>query len=166
MTGRGPLGKWGQARNILAVRLDNLGDVVMTTPAFRAIKECVPEARLTLLASASGACALPHVPYLDDAIVYDAPWVKGSGLRTRSSDRAIIRLLSRRHFDAAILFTCYTQSVLPAALLCRLAEIPLRLGHCRENPYDLLTDWIADPEPDKRMRHEVTRQIKLVAAIG
>src|SRR5581483_7258045 len=46
------------------------------------------------------------------------------------------------------------------------AGIPRRLAHCRENPYQLLTDWIPDPEPGSLIRHEVRRQLDLVAAIG
>ena len=30
---------WEDARNLLCVRLDSLGDVLMTTPAIRALKE-------------------------------------------------------------------------------------------------------------------------------
>jgi hypothetical protein len=42
-------------RNILVMRLDNIGDVIMTSPALRAIKENLPECRLTLMASPGGA---------------------------------------------------------------------------------------------------------------
>ncbi|MCK7497733.1 MAG: glycosyltransferase family 9 protein [Comamonadaceae bacterium] len=48
-----------------------------------------------------------------------------------------------------------------------MAGIPLRLAHCRENPYGLLSDWV--PEPDTigdDTRHEVRRQLDLVAAVG
>jgi ADP-heptose:LPS heptosyltransferase len=55
---------------------------------------------------------------------------------------------------------------LPAAFLCLLADIPLRLAHCRENPYRLLTDWVKELEPETCIRHEVRRQLDLVAAIG
>src|SRR3954462_577907 len=54
----------------------------------------------------------------------------------------------------------------PAAYLCYLAGIPLRLAHCHENPYHLLTDWVADPEPAVVSRHEVRRQLDLVASVG
>jgi lipopolysaccharide heptosyltransferase II len=74
--------------------------------------------------------------------------------------------LAARRFDAAVVFTTYTQSALPAALLCWLAGIPLRLAHCRENPYHLLTDWVPDPEPHTMVRHEVQRQIDLVTRSG
>jgi lipopolysaccharide heptosyltransferase II len=60
----------------------------------------------------------------------------------------------------------YSQSPLPAAMLCLFAGIPLRLAHCRENPYQLLTDWVHDPEPQQTIRHEVRRQLDLVATIG
>jgi lipopolysaccharide heptosyltransferase II len=65
-----------------------------------------------------------------------------------------------------VIFTVYSQNPLPAAFLCYLADIPLRLAHCRENPYQLLTDWVKDPEPEQTTRHEVRRQLDLVAAVG
>jgi lipopolysaccharide heptosyltransferase II len=77
----------------------------------------------------------------------------------------MLPLLQSRRFDAAVIFTTYSQSPLPAALLCYLAGIPLRLAHCHENPYHLLTDWVRDPEPQERVRHEVRRQLDLVASI-
>ena len=46
---------WAAAENVLAVRLDALGDVLMTTPALRALKESRPGRRLTLLTSPGGA---------------------------------------------------------------------------------------------------------------
>src|SRR5690606_8778075 len=47
-----------------------------------------------------------------------------------------------------------------------LADVPLRLAHCRENPYQLLTHWVPDPEPGTLVRHEARRQLDLVAAVG
>ncbi|AKJ30604.1 glycosyltransferase family 9 protein [Caldimonas brevitalea] len=159
--------RWRGARRVLAVRLDNLGDVLMTTPALAAIKQSLPGAHLTLLCSKSGAAAVPHLADVDDAIVYDAPWVKGGGApRSPEADLAMIERLREGCYDAAVIFTVYTQTALPAAMMCRLAGIPLRLAHCRENPYDLLSDWVADPDPLQGIRHEVERQLALVASVG
>jgi ADP-heptose:LPS heptosyltransferase len=167
---------WQQARRILCVRLDSLGDVLMCTPAMRALRQAVPGRTLTLLGSPSGVAAQPFIPELDDAIAWDAPWMKTAGLQAtglkataphaHTTGSALIATLTARAFDAAAIFTTYTQSALPAALLCQLAGIPLRLAHCRENPYDLLTNWIPDPEPATIVRHEVQRQLALVQRVG
>lgn len=158
---------WERADNLLCVRLDALGDVVMTTPALRALKHAKPGRQLTLLTAPAGAAAAPLVPEIDSVIVYEAPWMKATALREdcRPEFEMIERLRSA-HFDAVVVFTVYSQNPLPAALVCYLAEIPLRLAHCHENPYQLLTDWVPDPEPHQLVRHEVRRQLDLVAAIG
>lgn len=169
----GLIGPWASARRILAVRLDALGDVVMTTPALRALAASHPDVRLTLLTSAAGADVAWLVEAVDDVIVHDASWVKAApagGDRLASgggaAERALMTRLHAGRFDAAVIFTVHSQSALPAALMCHLAEIPLRLAHVRENPYALLTDWVRDPEPNEPIRHEVRRQLDLVATVG
>ena len=160
---------WRAARRILFVRLDNLGDVLMSSPAMAAVRQQRPDAHLALLCGGAGAAALPHLPMLDEAILYDAPWVQGSQPRDNdgSIDRRLVRRLMQGRFDAAIVFTVCTQSALPAALLLRQADIPLRLAHSRENPYDLLSDWLRESDAiAPGMRHEVQRQMDLVAAAG
>src|SRR5690242_4298357 len=65
---------WQRARNVLCIRLDNLGDVLMTTPAIHALKATVAGRRLTLLTSRSGAQAAPFIPDIDEVLCFDAPW--------------------------------------------------------------------------------------------
>jgi lipopolysaccharide heptosyltransferase II len=161
-----PAADWQQAENVLCVRLDALGDVLMTTPALRAVKEGRPR-RLTLLTSPAAAPLAPLIPEVDDCLVYDAPWMKATAPRRDSRPEfAMIERLRRGNFDAAVVFTVYSQNPLPAALVCLLAGIPRRLAHCRENPYQLLTEWVREPEPAETIRHEVRRQLDLVASVG
>jgi lipopolysaccharide heptosyltransferase II len=158
---------WDNAKNILCVRLDTIGDVIMTTPALRALKASQPGRRITLLTSSAGSGAAPLIPELDDLIVYDSPWLKATAPRIDSSpEYAMIEQLRQGNFDAAVIFTVYSQNPLPSAFLCYMAGISLRLAHCHENPYQLLTHWIKDPEPDQFTRHEVRRQLDLVESIG
>lgn len=157
---------WRQARRILCVRLDTLGDVIMTGPALRALKQSAPNRRITLLTSASGVPAGRLMPCVDEVWSYEAPWMKGRHSGRSAADRDVISRLRFGAFDAAVLFTVYSQNPLPAALMCWLADIPLRVAHCRENPYHLLTDWIPEPEPESYIRHEVRRQLDLVHHIG
>lgn len=159
-------GCWSRAKNILCIRLDSMGDVLMTTPAMRALKESGPDRRVTLLTSRAGREAGLFAPMVDRVLVYDAPWMKATLKRDADEDESFIHSLKSKCFDAAIIFTVYSQNPLPAAFLCHLAGIPLRLAHCRENPYQLLTDWIPEKEPHNGVRHEVQRQLDLVQAIG
>jgi lipopolysaccharide heptosyltransferase II len=160
---------WAEARRLLAVRLDNMGDVLMTAPALAALKGRAAGTQLTLLTSPVGAQLARHLAAVDRCIVYSAPWTRqpeGAGGSPAQDLRLVERLRAQR-FDAAVIFTVCTQSALPAALLCRLAGIPLRLAHARENPYELLSDWV--PERDvcaSGMRHEVQRQLDLVRSVG
>lgn len=157
---------WQRAERILCIRLDYLGDVLMTTPAIRALRESMPGRHITLLTSGGGAAVARHVPEIDDAIVYAAPWLKSSTAHERQEDLAMIERLAAARYDAAVIFTVYSQNPLPAAMLCYLAGIPLRLAHCRENPYQMLTDWVRETEPEAGVRHEVQRQLDLVATVG
>lgn len=158
---------WANARKILCIRLDALGDVLMTTPALRALKQLPQRPHVTLLTSAAGAAVAPLIPEIDATIVYAAPWLKATPANADPAlDFAMIEALRAHHFDAAVIFTVYSQNPLPAAMLAHLAGIPLRLAHCRENPYQLLSDWVPETEPAQAIRHEVRRQLDLVAHIG
>lgn len=157
---------WSGASNVLCVRLDNLGDVLMTTPALRALKLSRPGRRITLLCSGAGALLAPHLPSVDEVIAYEAPWVKNHRGPDPGPDLAMIERLRAGRYDAAAIFTVYSQSALPAALMCMLAGIPRILAHSRENPYRLLTHWIKDDAPMDGGRHEARRQLDLVASVG
>src|SRR5581483_9761754 len=111
-----PIHDWTDVRRVLCVRLDCLGDVLMTTPALAALK-AGGDRHLTLLTSSAGAAITPLLPVIDNTIVYDAPWMKATTLRAGGAhDRAMIDRLRCENFDAAVIFTVYSQNPLPAAL--------------------------------------------------
>src|SRR6266568_2184838 len=157
--------RWSQVKRVLAIRLDNLGDVLVTTPALHAIKTSLPAATLTLLTSPVGAQVARLNPDLDDVIVYQAPWMDPWHKLPQDSQREqqVITTIRERRFDGAIIFTSFRQSPLPAAYLCYLADIPLRVAASIDGPGSLLTTRHKNLE---RMMHEVERGLDLVAAIG
>ncbi len=158
---------WQTARRILCVRLDTLGDVLMTTPAIRALRQSLSQSHITLWTSPAGAEAARLVPEIDAVRVYEPPWMKATPLRDDATyEFSELEWLRSQRFDAAVIFTVYSQNPLPVALLCYLAGISRRLAHCRENPYQLLTDWAPELEPQVLQRHEVQRQLDLVETIG
>lgn len=157
---------WAQCINILCVRPDNIGDVLMTTPALRALKEALPECKLTLLTSSAGALIAPCIPEIDEHLTFDVPWVKNDTEADPTAITMAVAMLKAYAFDGAVIFTTYSQNPLPAAMLCYMAGIPQVLGYCRENPYQLISSWVPDPEPLELVRHEVERQLALVKTIG
>jgi ADP-heptose:LPS heptosyltransferase len=156
---------WQAARTILAVRLDNLGDVLVTTPAIHAIKASLPETRVTLLASPVGAQVARLNPDIADVIEYAAPWIDPWQTLPRDSAREqqMIAALRDRHFDGAIIFTSYHQSPLPAAYQCYLADIPLRVAASVDGSGSLLTTRHKHAES---LMHEVERNLELVGVLG
>ncbi len=156
---------WQAARRLLVVRLGGMGDLLMTGPAIRALKAAAVGRNVTALVSPPGAAVARLLPGVDDVIVYRAPWMRGVDADA-AMDHAVIEQLRTRRFDAAVIFTVFGQSPLPAALLCHLAQIPRRAAHCRENPYALLTTWVIEKEPEDEIRHDAERQLGLVAELG
>jgi lipopolysaccharide heptosyltransferase II len=157
--------EWRNCKNILCIRPDNLGDVLMSYPAIRALKETF-NCRITLLTSSAARDIIPFLPAIDSAIIFDAPWVKNNK-RSKTTDYfQLIQQLQQKQFDGAVIFTVFSQNPLPSALIAYLAEIPLRLGYCRENPYELLTHWIPDKEPYSFIQHQVERDLQLVKKTG
>jgi lipopolysaccharide heptosyltransferase II len=156
---------WNNCRNILCIRLDNLGDLLMSSPAIRALKETL-RCRITVLTSSMAAGIVPLLPDVDDCLIFDVPWVKLNNADLSGSIPGLVDTLREKRFDAAIIFTVFSQNPLPAALITYLAGIPLRLAYCRENPYQLLTTWVPDQEPYTLIRHQVQRDLDLVQHIG
>ena len=143
-----------------------MGDVLMSQPAMRALKESVPGRKITLLTSAAGACIAPFIPEVDETIPFDVPWVKTTETNGAQRLLALAGKLQALQLDAAVIFTVYSQNPLPAGMLCYLAGIKAVLGYCRENPYQLINQWVPDREPLDCVVHEVERQLRLVGMAG
>jgi ADP-heptose:LPS heptosyltransferase len=155
---------WSDVKKILCIRLDNLGDVLMSTPAIHALKETF-NCEVTLLTSSMAAGVAPFIG-ADKIIISDVPWVKNEQDTGAKGYQDLIQQLSRENYDAAVVFTVFSQNPIPAILLAYLAGIPKRLAYCRENPYSLLTDWFPDEEPYSTIKHQVIRDLDLVAKVG
>jgi lipopolysaccharide heptosyltransferase II len=157
------MNRWYACKRILCIRPDNMGDLLMSGPAIRALKSTF-NCHITVLTSSMGAPVTCSMPEVDDTIIFDAPWVQAE--KTASTFDDTVARLKKGRFDAAVIFTVYSQNPLPSVMLAYLAAIPLRLAYCRENPYHLLTHWVPDQEPYDFIRHQVRRDLDLVTQVG
>ncbi len=107
-------------KNILFIRIDRIGDMVLSTPALTAIKVRWPEARLTVLASPINAGVLENNPHVDEVIVYPAedPF---------SQRKRVLENIRRRDFDLAV--DPYDDYELKTALLAWRSGASLRIGY-------------------------------------
>jgi ADP-heptose:LPS heptosyltransferase/hemerythrin superfamily protein len=156
---------WEGVRRVLAVRLDNVGDVVMLGPALRAVRRGLPGATVTLLCSPAGSQAAPLLAEVDDVLVHRAVWQDASGSMPLDPARELAlvdRLRDGRH-DAALVFTSFGQTPHTPAYACYLAGIPIRVGESKEFGGSVLS-VAAPPLPDAA--HQVDRNVHLVEAAG
>ena len=85
-------------KNILLIRLSSLGDVVLTTPAIRAVRVHFPDAYIAMLVAKQSADVLRENPHLNEIITYDRlAKDKDTGEMLR-----VIRHLRERKFTTVI----------------------------------------------------------------
>src|SRR5215210_1033121 len=146
------------------MRLDNIGDVVMTSPVLRALKENLPGASITLMASPGGKEAAPLLPWVDEVLSWRVLWQDLGGLpHDPAREWEMIETLREGSYDAAIILTSFKQTPHAAGYACYLAGIPLRLGESKEWGGGVLTDE-APSAPDEL--HQVERNLSLIEHAG
>jgi heptosyltransferase-1 len=128
-----PNGHLTLANRILIIRLSAIGDVIVTTPVARALREAMPDAYLAWVVEPRAREVLAGNPYLDQVIVWDRP----KGALTPASMLSLHRQLRPLAFDVAIDF----QGLLRSALVARLSGARTVIGNreAREHA-DLLYD--------------------------
>ncbi|WP_376794940.1 lipopolysaccharide heptosyltransferase II [Thermogemmatispora sp.] len=153
-------------RRILIIRLDLIGDLVLSLTLVHALKRTYPEAEIDLLAMPSTAPIAGADPALAQLLTYDPNiWrrpkalVRGSNWREAA---ALLRRLRARHYDLAVsVFGPW------AALLALLSGARRRVGFAGEGYPGFMTDPVPGRhwQPGDR-RHEVDYCLELARAAG
>jgi ADP-heptose:LPS heptosyltransferase len=160
-----PASGWGvpeSIRRILVMRLDNIGDVILAGPALAALKASFPHATLTLMASPSGALAAPLLPWVDEVLPWRVLWQElGSLPLDPGREFEMVETLRQRRFDVAIVFTSFSQSPHPAAVVCRMAGIPHFAAQSKETGgvfpvFEAVPDCV----------HQCERNLRLLQMLG
>lgn len=138
----------------LVVRLDSLGDVLVTGPAVRAL--AATSRHVTLLAGPLGRPAADMLPGVDEVMCWRSPWIDPNPEPVRRPYVEELRAeVEARAFDRAVVFTSFHQSPLPTALVLRMAGVPW-IGAISEDYPGSLLDLrlrVPDnlPEPERAL---------------
>lgn len=144
-----------EARRILILNQNWLGDVLFSTPAIRALRRRYPEAHIACLAPRRAAEALSHNPHLNEVLIYD----ERAMLASLIEPVRVLGMLVRRRFDTAFLFHRSRSK----AFLTLLAGIGRRVGFARSGRGWLLTQAVKTPsEP----LHKIDQFLYLLERAG
>ena len=153
-----------RVERILAIRLDPLGDLLLTRPALAALRHRFPEARMDLLALPYTAPIGRLFPEIDDCLAYDVHQLRPSGHLLRRQNYvdlvALIRDLRARRYDLAISFCGRVASFFAWASGARW-----RFGLAGEAAAYTLTNPLPGRRYDRR-HHEAAYCLDLAAAAG
>jgi ADP-heptose:LPS heptosyltransferase len=130
------------------VKLSSLGDVLLLTPALRAVRRHWPGAAITFLTGRAAAPLVAGNPEIDRLLVHAGGPV--SFLR-------VVRELRRQHFDLVLDFQGLTRSW----LFLRLSRAAFRAGKGRFPGLDLRA-----PHRRSRVRHAVESYFELTDELG
>ena len=154
----------GGVQRILVIRLDLLGDLVLSLPAIHALKQTYPRARVTVLALPYAAGLLELAPEVDEVLSYDVNRVRRPADVFRPKYWrelfALVRQLRRARYDL-----CLSLHGQFACVMAWLSRCPRRYGYAAEAYPFLLTDTLPGGRYDVR-QHEVLYGLKLAELAG
>lgn len=133
-------------KNILVVRNDRLGDLVLALPAAAVLKRRFPEAKVTYLVSKNTAAMVPFSQDIDEALTDS-----GKGVFELAG------MLRAYRFDAAVLL----HPTLRLAAALWLAGIPVRAGTAYRG-YSLLFNRRVKQHRKQNSKHELEYNLDLV----
>ncbi len=144
-------------KNILIVRTDRIGDVVLTTPSIKALRQAYPAARISVLVTPATFDLVNGNPYVDEILVDDRAG-RHKGLFGFSR---LVRELRLKKFDLAVIY--HTKRRYNSA--CYMAGIPCRLGYKNNKFGFLLTHPIKDTR-SLGAKHEAAYCMDVLKAVG
>ena len=123
-------------KNIIVSTPNWLGDIVFSTPVYRALKESFPDVRITALAVPRVKEVLKLCPFIDEVIEYD----EDGEDRPLLAKAVLIQRIHHGRFDAGYLL----RPSISRTMIMALAGVPRRVGFSSRKSSFLLTRCV-DP---------------------
>jgi len=153
-----------KVRRILIIRLDLLGDLVMSLPAVSALKHAYPKAEVTVLALPYAAALLELAPEVDRVLTYDVNRIRLPSEVLKAANYrelfSLVRQLRRSKFDL-----CLSLHGRFACVMAWLSGCPRRYGYSAEAYPFMLTRTLPGGRYDVR-QHEVLYNVRLAELAG
>lgn len=151
---------------ILVIKLRHLGDVLLSTPVFAALKQRFPHAEITACINPGTGAMLEGNPHVTRHISPPAasPAKTGKiGLAARwRQELSFARSIRREKFDLAIDLTTSDRS----ALLTRISGAPVRLGYLSVKGFAGRTRCYTTNVPPVRFEHIVRKHLRILQPLG
>ena len=141
-------------KNILIVRTDRIGDVVLTLPLAGIIKKHYPECKVTFLVRDYTKEILDNHPYIDERII-----LKGSNGKIDFFEN--VKIISSNKFDTCIV----VNTTFTIALILFLSRIKLRIG-TGYRLYSFLFNGKVFEHRKYAEKHELEFNVSLLQKIG
>jgi len=160
-------------RSVLIIRLDEIGDVVMTTPFLRELRRNLPSAWITLVVKPAVYNLVELCPYVNEVLTFD-PRVGGRLPQMRLHARALRfarKFLWGRKFDLAIV-PRWDVDFYHASFLAYFSGAAWRIGYSENvserkkvanRGNDLLYTHVLN---DNDLKHEADRNLDLLRFLG
>ncbi|MEI6832093.1 MAG: lipopolysaccharide heptosyltransferase II [Candidatus Omnitrophota bacterium] len=141
---------------ILIVRTDRIGDVLLSTPVIKALRQFYPQAYISMMVAPHALEIIEGNPYLDEVIVYDKDGKHKSWLRSLK----FASRLKKKKFDLAVILHPTNR----VHLLAFLARIPKRLGYNRKLGF--LLNEKKEHKKQEGLKHEAEYNLELLKDLG
>lgn len=161
------------AKSALVVRLDDVGDVVLTTPFLRELRRNLPGAWITLAVRPATQNLVALCPYVDEILAYD--WdTRGRLSQVERHRRALSlsrRHLWRRRFDIAII-PRWGVDYYHAAFVAYLSGARQRVGYSetasaeKEEVNRGFDRLLTHPLEWRARNHEVEHNLEVIRRLG
>lgn len=150
---------------LLLVQLADIGDLIVTTPAMSALRECFPQAHLTLLTSAHAAPLVENTGLVDEIIAFERKQFNQTKSLLNPQTLRRIFVLRRGCYDTVIFFHHFTLRLgtLKFALIALASGARRRIGLQNGNSW-FLTDSV--PDGGFGAKHQAQYWLDLVGLVG
>lgn len=151
-------------RNILVIDFGQLGDVVMSLPALRAIRERFPYAKITVAVGKPGKELLNLCSYANEILEVDRVALRdGPTLISIGRIAKFVAQVRKQKFDFVIDLHSYYET----NILGFLSGAPRRLYQRRENrSLDFLANFKPQPGRERTSAHLVDRYLDILKPLG